>query len=61
MRTLDARELSELARALVQPSALAEAGVIAACVLAAWLIVRILRGRLYLGRLLPLLVRYRTE
>ena len=45
MRTLDARELSELARALVQPSALAEAGVIAACVLAAWLIVRILRGR----------------
>jgi small-conductance mechanosensitive channel len=45
VRTLDARELSELARALVQPSALAEAGVIAACVLAAWLIVRILRGR----------------
>ena len=45
MRTLDARELNELARALVQPAALAEAGVIAACLLAAWLIVRILRGR----------------
>ena len=45
MRTLDARELTELGRALVQPAALAEAGVIAACLLAAWLIVRILRGR----------------
>jgi small-conductance mechanosensitive channel len=45
VRTLDARELNELARALVQPAALAEAGVIAACLLAAWLIVRILRGR----------------
>ena len=45
MRTLDAHQLNELLRALVRPAALAEAGVIAACLLTAWLIVRILRGR----------------
>jgi len=45
VRTLDAHQLNELLRALVRPAALAEAGVIAACLLTAWLIVRILRGR----------------
>ena len=45
MRTLDGHELNELLHALGQPAALAEAGVLAGCLLAAWLIVRVLRGR----------------
>ena len=45
MRTLDGHELNELLHALGQPAALAEAGVLTGCLLAAWLIVRVLRGR----------------
>jgi len=45
VRTLDGHELNELLHALAQPAALAEAGVLAGCLLAAWLIVRVLRGR----------------
>jgi small-conductance mechanosensitive channel len=45
VRTLDGHELNELLHALGQPAALAEAGVLAGCLLAAWLIVRVLRGR----------------
>ena len=45
MRTLDGHELNELLHALAQPAALAEGGVLAGCLLAAWLIVRVLRGR----------------
>ena len=45
MRTLDGHELNELLRALTQPAALAEAGLLAGCLIAAWLIVRVLRGR----------------
>jgi hypothetical protein len=45
VRTLDGHELNELLRALTQPAALAEAGVLAGCLIAAWLIVRVLRGR----------------
>jgi len=45
VRTLDGHELNQLLHALAQPAALAEAGVLAGCLLAAWLIVRVLRGR----------------
>lgn len=41
----DSRELEETLAALTQPAALAEAAVLAACLLAAWAIVRLWRGR----------------
>jgi hypothetical protein len=45
LRTLDGRELDGLLRALTQPAALTEAGVLLACLLIAWVAVRIMRGR----------------
>jgi len=45
VRTLDGHELNELLRALTQPTALAEAGLLAGCLVMAWLIVRVVRGR----------------
>ena len=45
MRSLDGRELQELLRLLAQPTALTEAGVLGGCLVAAWLAVRLIRGR----------------
>ena len=45
IRSFDARELDELVVALTQPGAVAEFAVLAACLLLAWLIVRLVRGR----------------
>src|SRR5215212_2864348 len=45
LRTLDGRELDGLLRALTQPAALTEAGVLLACLLVAWVAVRMMRGR----------------
>lgn len=44
-RSLDTHELDELLTALVQPSALQELGVLVACLVLAWAIVRLWRGR----------------
>lgn len=44
-RTLDANEFAELLAALTQPSALQELGVLAGCLVLAWAIVRLLRGK----------------
>jgi small-conductance mechanosensitive channel len=44
-RTLDAAELQDLLAALTQPSALQELGVLAGCLVIAWAIVRLWRGR----------------
>jgi small-conductance mechanosensitive channel len=44
-RTLDTTELNDLLDSLLQPTALAELGVLAGCLGLAWLIVRVLRGR----------------
>ncbi len=68
-RPLTAAELFELGRALLQPSALIEIGLVVGCLLLAWLIVRTLRGqrearpgstwfgeRIVDGALFPLLV-----
>ncbi|MGD9835342.1 MAG: mechanosensitive ion channel protein, partial [Piscinibacter sp.] len=44
-RTLDTTELQELLGRLAQPAALTELGVLAGCLVLAWLIVRLLRGR----------------
>ena len=43
-RPLTADELQGLARGLLEPSALIELGVLASCLLAGWLLVRLLRG-----------------
>jgi small-conductance mechanosensitive channel len=45
VRSLDGRELQELLRLLAQPTALTEAGVLGGCLVAAWLAVRLIRGR----------------
>jgi len=45
IRPFDAKELDELAVALTQPGAVAELAVLAGCVLLAWLVVRLVRGR----------------
>lgn len=44
-RTLDTTELNDLLAKLAQPAALTELGVLAGCLVLAWLIVRLLRGR----------------
>ncbi|MGH8795784.1 MAG: mechanosensitive ion channel family protein [Caldimonas sp.] len=46
VRSLDSRELEELARSLVRPSALTELAVLIACLVVAWGVVRMVRGRL---------------
>jgi small-conductance mechanosensitive channel len=44
-RTLDAREFDDLLLALTRPAALTELAVLAGCGVAAWIVVRLLRGR----------------
>ena len=44
-RTLDAAELNDLLAALAQPSALQELGILVGCLVLAWAIVRLLRGK----------------
>jgi small-conductance mechanosensitive channel len=44
-RTLDAREFDDLLLALTRPAALTELAVLAGCLVAAWIVVRLLRGR----------------
>jgi small-conductance mechanosensitive channel len=44
-RTLSADELLELLRALARPAAMVEAAVVLGCLLAAWFVVRMIRGR----------------
>lgn len=44
-RTLDTTEFSDLLAKLAQPAALTELGVLAGCLVLAWLVVRLLRGR----------------
>lgn len=44
-RTLDTSEFNDLLAKLVQPAALTELGVLAGCLLLAWVLVRLLRGR----------------
>ncbi len=44
-RTLDTTELSDLFAHLTKPAALTELAVLAGCLLASWVIVRLLRGR----------------
>ena len=44
-RTLDTTELSDLFAHLAKPAALTELAVLAGCLLASWVIVRLLRGR----------------
>ena len=44
-RAFDRRELDELVVSLTQPGAVAELGVLAVCLLAAWLVVRLIQGR----------------
>ena len=44
-RSLTADELSSLAGALLRPTALVELAVVAACLMLAWLVVRLARGR----------------
>jgi len=44
-RTLDTTELNDLLARLAQPAALTELGVLAGCLVLAWLIVRLVRGR----------------
>jgi small-conductance mechanosensitive channel len=45
-RVFDRKEFNELVVSLTQPGAIAELGVLAVCLLAAWLVVRLMRGRL---------------
>ena len=45
IRSFDARELNELAAELARPGAVAELAILAGCLVAAWIIVRLLRGR----------------
>ena len=46
-RSLDPRdELDDLLRSLVQPAALTELAVLAGCLVVAWVVVRVVRGRL---------------
>ena len=45
IRPFDARELDELVVALTQPGAVAELAILAGCLLLAWFIVRLVRGR----------------
>lgn len=45
MRSIDTDELIDLLRALVRPGALTELAVLAACLVVAWVLVRLMRGR----------------
>jgi small-conductance mechanosensitive channel len=44
-RSFDVKELDELALSLTRPGAVAELAVLAVCLLAAWAVVRLMRGR----------------
>jgi len=44
-RTLDAQQIEDLLRSLARPAALTELGVLAGCLVAAWGVVRLIRGR----------------
>ena len=44
IRSFDAHELNELAAELVRPGAIAELAILAGCLVAAWIIVRLIRG-----------------
>jgi small-conductance mechanosensitive channel len=44
LRSLDSQELNELIQGLLRPSAFIELGVLAACLLAAWIVVRLVGG-----------------
>ncbi|MEO7057496.1 MAG: mechanosensitive ion channel domain-containing protein, partial [Caldimonas sp.] len=44
-RSFDVREFDDLVVALTQPGAIAELGILAACLLLAWLVVFVVRGR----------------
>ena len=45
IRSFDARELDELVTELTRPGAVAELAILAGCLVAAWIIVRLIRGR----------------
>ncbi|HEX7437812.1 MAG TPA: mechanosensitive ion channel domain-containing protein, partial [Caldimonas sp.] len=45
VRTLDAHDLEDLLRSLEQPAALTEGAILAGCLVAAWCVVRLVRGR----------------
>ena len=45
IRAFDARELGELVAGLTRPGAVAELAILAGCLVAAWIAVRLLRGR----------------
>ena len=44
IRAFDAHELDELVTELVRPGAVAELAILAGCLAAAWIVVRLLRG-----------------
>ncbi len=45
IRAFDARELDELVAELTRPGAVAELAILAGCLVAAWIVVRLIRGR----------------
>ena len=45
IRSFDARELNELVAELVRPGAVAELAILAGCLVTAWIVVRLIRGR----------------
>ena len=45
IRSFDPRELDELVVELFRPGAIAEIGILAGCLLVAWIVVRLIRGR----------------
>jgi len=45
IRAFDSRELGELVAELARPAALAELAILAGCLVAAWIVVRLVRGR----------------
>ncbi len=45
IRSFDSRELEELVDELFRPGAIAEVGILAGCLVVAWIVVRLIRGR----------------
>ena len=45
IRSFDRKDLDDLVDALTKPGAVAELGILAACLLVAWIVVRLIRGR----------------
>ncbi|MEO7115084.1 MAG: mechanosensitive ion channel domain-containing protein [Caldimonas sp.] len=45
IRSFDSRELQELVDELFRPGAIAEVGILAGCLVVAWIVVRLIRGR----------------